>query len=65
MIWTIAVTKHFNGNTKWLEVFFCYDFMNSVIDEKEEVFLQVESNLFIIGTITLPELKMGTLVFTT
>jgi hypothetical protein len=39
--------------------------MNGVIDKEEEVFLRVDSNMFIIGTITLPKFKMGTLVLTT
>jgi hypothetical protein len=62
---TTVITKHLDGNTKQRKVLFCYDFMNGVIVEEEEVLLQVESDLFTIGTITLSELKMGTLVLTT
>lgn len=65
MIWTTANTKHLDGNTKPHEVLLCYDFTNGVTDEEEEVLLQAKLNLFTIGTITLLESEIGTLVLTT
>jgi hypothetical protein len=39
--------------------------MNGVINKGEKVLLQAKPNMFTIGTITLPEPKIGTLVLTT
>jgi hypothetical protein len=52
IICTIAVIKHLDNNTKCLAVLLCYDFVNIVTNEEEDL-LVVESNLFI--TITLPK----------
>jgi hypothetical protein len=53
-----VITKHSNTNTKHPKVLFCYDFVNKITDEEEDVLLVVEPYLFAIGTITLPELKI-------
>jgi hypothetical protein len=52
-ICTIVVTKHLDNNTKCLEVLFYYNFINSVMDEEEDVMLVTKSDLFTINTITL------------
>jgi hypothetical protein len=46
------------SNTKCLEVLFCYDFVNEVTYEEEDVLLVVELDLFTINTITLPKSKI-------
>lgn len=56
-IWTIVVAKHLDKNTKWLEVLFCYNFMEGVTNKEEDVLLFVDSNLFVIEIITLPKPK--------
>jgi hypothetical protein len=65
MVRIIAVTKHLDGNIKLHEVLFYFDFMNDVIDDMEGVLLQIELNIFTIGTITLLKLEMGASVLTT
>lgn len=57
-MYVIAITKHWNSNTKCLEVFLYYDFVNGITNKEEDVFLEVESNLFAIKTITLPKLEI-------
>jgi hypothetical protein len=52
---TIIITKHLDSNTKCLEVLFCYDFVNGVIDKKENILMVAKLDLFAIGTITLPK----------
>ncbi len=52
----IVVTKHLDNNTKCLEVLFCYDMMEGVIDEEAKIPLTVEFCLFTLKTITLPKL---------
>ncbi len=54
------MTKHLNANIKQPKVLLCYDYVNGITYEEEKNFLQVESELFTIGTITLP--KPGILV---
>jgi hypothetical protein len=54
-ICTIAITKHLDNNIKRQELLLCYDFVNGVIDEEEDVLLVVELNLFAISTITFLE----------
>jgi hypothetical protein len=56
-MWTIVITKHLDNNTKCLEVLMCYNLMEGVRDEKEIVFA-TKPNLFTLGTITLPEMKI-------
>jgi len=55
---TIAITKHLDNNTKHPKVLFCYDFVNGITNEEEDVLLVAKPNLFAIGTITLPQLKI-------
>jgi hypothetical protein len=50
--------KTFYSNTKRPKVLFCYNFVNKIINEKEDVLLVAKPNLFVIGTITLPKLKI-------
>ncbi len=52
------VTKHLDSNTKRLEVLFCYNFVNEVINEEEDLLLVTEPYLFVINTITLLKLKI-------
>jgi hypothetical protein len=52
---TIIVTKHLDSNSKHLEVLLRYYVMEGVRNEKEEIFLTSYSNLFALGTITLPK----------
>jgi hypothetical protein len=56
IIYTVAITKHLDNNTKHQELLLCYDFVNGVINEKKDMLLVVELNLFVISTITLLEL---------
>jgi hypothetical protein len=58
MMLTIVVTKHLDSNTKRFEVLLCYDLMEGVTDEEEQIFFAIELNLFTFGTITLSELKI-------
>jgi hypothetical protein len=53
-----VVTKHLDNNTKHPEVLIYYDFVNEIIDEEEDMLLAVESDLFAIDTIILPELEV-------
>ncbi len=53
----ILVTKRLDVNTKWPKVLLCYDFTNDITNEEEEILLQVELELFTIGTISLPKLE--------
>jgi hypothetical protein len=46
-----------DNNIKRLKVLFCYDFVNEIIDEEENVLLATKLYLFTIGTITLLEPK--------
>jgi hypothetical protein len=36
------VTKHLDSNTKCPKVLMCYDMMEGIIDQKEELFFTVE-----------------------
>jgi hypothetical protein len=56
------ITKHLDSNTKWLEVLFCYDFVNKVTDEEKNELLVVELDLFTIDTIILLESKILAIV---
>jgi hypothetical protein len=38
-VWTIAITKHLNNNTKCPKVLQCYDLMEGVTNEKEKILL--------------------------
>jgi len=64
IVCTITITKHLDSNTKRPKVLLYYDFVDKVIDEKEDVLLAAKPNLFIIGTITSPKLKILTMVAT-
>jgi len=55
---TIIITKHLDSNTKCLKVLFCYDFVNGVIDKKEDILMVAKLDLFAIGTIILPKLEI-------
>jgi hypothetical protein len=44
-----------DNNIKHPKVLLCYDFVNIITDEEEDVLLVVEPDLFAIGTIILPE----------
>ncbi len=59
----ITKTKHLDNNTKHLEVFFCYNFVNGVTNEEEDMLLVAELNLFIISTIILSKLKILVMVW--
>ncbi len=56
MVWTIAITKHSDNNTKHHEML-CYDLMEGVIEEEEEILFTTNLNLFTFETIKLPELE--------
>ncbi len=47
-----------DSNTKRLKILLCYDFVNIITNEKENVLLVAKLDLFAIGTITLPKLKV-------
>ncbi len=51
-----------DSNTKCLEVLPYYNFVNEVTDEEEDVLLVAKPSLFTIGTITLLEPKIFTMV---
>jgi hypothetical protein len=53
-----VVTKHLDNHTKHPKVLFYYDFVNGVIDEKKDMLLVAELDLFTIGIIILPKLKI-------
>jgi hypothetical protein len=46
------------SNTKCPKVLYCYDFVNKVIDEEENVLLVAEVDWFAIGTTILPKSKI-------
>jgi hypothetical protein len=48
IVQTISITKHLDSNTKHLKVLLCYDLMESVIDEKKEIFFIAKPYLFTI-----------------
>jgi hypothetical protein len=50
------------NNTKRLEVLFCYNFVNGVTYEEEDMLLVVKLDLFTINTITLPESEILAMV---
>ncbi len=56
MVRTIAVTKHLDNNTKNLKVL-CYDLMEGVIEEEEEIFFYNRLEFVTFETITLPKPK--------
>jgi hypothetical protein len=63
MAQTSAVTKHLDlANTKRLKDLLCYNLMEGVIDEEEEIFLAAKPNLFMLKTITLLEPKILSVV---
>ncbi len=47
-----------DNNTKCLQILLCYDFVNNVTNEKEDVLLATELDLFTINTITLSKLEI-------
>jgi hypothetical protein len=51
---TIIVTKRLDDCTKHLEVLFCYNFVNGVIGEGEDILLATKLDLFTIGMVSLP-----------
>jgi hypothetical protein len=55
---TIVITKHLDNNTKCLKVLLCYDFVNRVTNEEENLLLAAKLDLFTIITITLPKLEV-------
>jgi len=63
IVYTIAITKHLDSNTKCLEVLLCYDFINEITNEEKDVLLEAEPNLFMIGIIILPKLEVLTTMF--
>jgi len=38
-VWTIAITKHLDNNTKCPKVLQCYDLMEGVTNKKEKILL--------------------------
>ncbi len=62
IVHTIVVTNHLGNNTKRLEVLFCYNFVNGVTYEEEDMLLVVKLDLFTINTITLPESEILAMV---
>jgi hypothetical protein len=46
MVQTISITKHLDRNTKSLKVLLCYNLMENVIDEKEEIFIIDKPDLY-------------------
>jgi hypothetical protein len=57
-IHTIAITKHLDSNIKRPKVLLCYDFINGVTNEEEDMLLVAKLDLFTIGTINLLKLKV-------
>lgn len=51
------VPKHLFNNTKNPKVLLCYDFVNGIIDEEEDMLLVAKLDLFTIGTVILPKPK--------
>jgi hypothetical protein len=58
MVLTIVVTKHLDSNTKRPQVLLCYDMMEGVIDKEAKILLIIKLDLFMLGTITLPNLEI-------
>ncbi len=52
IIRTIAMIKHLRSYVKQLEVLWCYDFLNGITNEEEDVMFESEPKLFSIGTIS-------------
>ncbi len=48
IVWTIIITKHLDRNTKCLKVMFCYNFMEGIIDEKEDFLLVVNLDFLLV-----------------
>ncbi len=55
MVWIIVVTKDLDNNTRCPKVLLCYNLMEGVTYEKEEILLTTKPNLFTLRTITLHE----------
>ncbi len=51
IIRTITITKHLGSYVKQLEVLLCYDFLNGMTNEEEDVMFDSTPKLFSIGTI--------------
>jgi hypothetical protein len=45
-MWTIAITKHLDNNTKCPKVLLCYNLMEGVIDEEEKILLATKTNIY-------------------
>lgn len=58
MMQTIIVTKHLDSNTKHFKVLLCYNLMEGITYEEEEISFAREPNLPTLGTITLPKPKI-------
>ncbi len=58
IVQTIAVTTHLGSNTKRHQVLMCYDLMEGITYEEEEIFFIIKPNLFTLWTITLLEQKI-------
>ncbi len=52
---TITITKHLEGAVRRLKMLMCYDYQNGITYEKEDIIFIIEPNLFLIGTLNLPE----------
>ncbi len=50
---TISVNKKLGAEIKRPQVLVCYDLMESLIDEEEDLIFEIKPNLFSIGTITI------------
>jgi hypothetical protein len=63
MMWTIAMTKHLDSDTKHLEIMLlCYDLTEWVTNEEEEILFTTKLNLFRIETIMQLELKIFSVI---
>jgi hypothetical protein len=51
---TITITKHLGGEVRRPKVLLCYDYQNGIIYEEENIIFAMETKLFSIGTISLP-----------
>jgi len=52
---TILINKKLGVETKRPQVLVCYDFMEGLIDEEENMIFEIELELFSIGTITISD----------
>ncbi len=50
---TISINKKLGVETRRLQVLVCYDLLEGLIDEEEDLIFEIEPKLFSIGTIII------------